>query len=115
MLPPPEGAGLVHVLVRDFEPVPHVLVQLEYSPHSVQSPLIGDEIAEQALVLHTIDSNEDPLQLLPPFDGAGLEQLLDLDFCPVPHVLVQLEYSPQALHSPSIGKKRFMNRFFSFI
>ena len=115
MLPPPEGAGLVHVLVRDFEPVPHVLVQLEYSPHSVQSPLIGDEIAEQALVLHTIVSNEDPLQLLPPFGGAGVEQLLDLDLCPVPHVLVQPEYSPHALHSPSIGKKRFINRFFSFI
>ena len=53
--------------------------------------LVGDEIVEQALVLHTIDSNEEPSQLLPPFDGAGLEQALDLDFCPVSHVLVQLD------------------------
>ena len=95
LLPPPDGGGLAHVLVLDFVPVPHVLVQLEYSPHSLHSPLV-----EQGLALHTIDSNDVPKQLLPPFDGAGFEQALDRDFCPVPHVLVQEEYSAHVVHMP---------------
>ena len=29
LLPPPDGAGFVHVLVLDFCPVPHVFVHVE--------------------------------------------------------------------------------------
>ena len=34
-LPPADGAGLVHVLVLDFDPVPQVFVHIEYSPHAL--------------------------------------------------------------------------------
>ena len=39
LLPPPDGGGLVHVLVLDFSPVPHVLVHDEYAPHTLHIPL----------------------------------------------------------------------------
>ena len=38
LLPPPDGAGLVHVLVLDFVPDPHVLEQAEYDPQALHCP-----------------------------------------------------------------------------
>ena len=38
LLPPPDGVGLVHVLVLDICPTPHVLEQDEYVPHSLHWP-----------------------------------------------------------------------------
>ena len=38
LLPPPDGAGLLHVLVLDFCPVPHVLVHVVYAPHALHIP-----------------------------------------------------------------------------
>ena len=49
-------------------------------------------------------SEEDPAQLLPPPDGAGLVHVLVLDCCPVPHVLEHVEYAPHALHIPLTEK-----------
>ena len=39
LLPPPDRVGLVHVLVLDTCPAPHVLEQVEYVPHSLHWPL----------------------------------------------------------------------------
>ena len=57
-------------------------------------------IPGQVFVLQFVVSEEDPAQLLPPPDGAGLLHVLVLDFCPVPHVLVHVVYAPHALHIP---------------
>lgn len=45
----------------------------------------------QLIVLQLAVSDDDPTQLLPPFDGAGFVHVLVLDCVPVPHVLVQVE------------------------
>ena len=37
-LPPPDGAGFVHVLVLDCCPVPHVLEHVECTPHALHIP-----------------------------------------------------------------------------
>ena len=55
-------------------------------------------------VLQFVVSEEDPAQLLPPFDGAGSVHVLVLDCCPVPHVLEHVEYAPHALHIPLTEK-----------
>ena len=44
LLPPPDGTGLVHVLVLDFSPVPHVLVHVEYAPHAVHIPFTKNRV-----------------------------------------------------------------------
>ena len=49
-------------------------------------------------------SEEDPVQSLPPPDGAGFVHVLVLDCCPVPHVLEHVEYAPHALHIPLTEK-----------
>ena len=55
-------------------------------------------------MLQSVISDVEPGQLLPPPDGAGLLQVLVLDFCPVPHVLEHVEYAPHALHIPLTEK-----------
>ena len=54
----------------------------------------------QELVLQSNDSNDGPKQLLPPPDGAGLEHVRVLVFCPTPQVLVHDEYPPHPDHCP---------------
>ena len=55
-------------------------------------------------MLQSVISDDEPGQLLPPFDGEGLVHVLVLDFPPVPHVLVHDEYAPHALHIPLTEK-----------
>ena len=69
-----------------------------------------NSIPGQTFVLHSIVSDIEPTQSLPRPDGAGLVHVLDLDFCPVPHILVQLEYSSHALHFPFT--KELLKRIF---
>ena len=59
-----------------------------------------DHVPGHAEVLQSVISDVEPGQLLPAPDGAGLLQVLFLDFCPVPHVLVHVEYAPHAVHIP---------------
>ena len=51
-LPPLEGAGLVHVLIRYFVPNPHVTSQLPYAPQRVHEPST------------MLEKNSDSLQLI---------------------------------------------------
>ena len=44
VLPPPDGAGFVHVLVLAFRPVPHVLVHVEYAPHALHIPFTENSV-----------------------------------------------------------------------
>ena len=44
LLPPPDGAGFVHVLVLDIFPVPHVLVHVEYAPHALHIPFTKNNV-----------------------------------------------------------------------
>ena len=70
-------------------------------------------------VLQFVVSEEDPTQLLPPPEGAGLVHALVLDCCPVPQVLEHVEYAPHALHMPLTGKycngNYLCNHLLSFI
>ena len=69
-------------------------------PHYLNRILISNHLPGHGDVLQSTISDAVPKQLLPPFDGAGFVHVLVLDFCPVPHVLVHVEYSPHALHIP---------------
>ena len=53
-----------------------------------------------AEVLQSVIPDVEPGQSLPPPDGIGLLHVLVLDFCPVPHVLVHVEYDPHVVHIP---------------
>ena len=61
---------------------------------------IINHVPGQAAVLQSFVSDAEPSQLLPPPDGAGLLHVLVLDCCPVPQVLVQVEYSDHVAHMP---------------
>ena len=60
----------------------------------------SNHVPGQAFVLQSTVTVFEPVQSLPPPDGAGLLHVLVLDFCPVPHVLVHVEYAPHAVHIP---------------
>lgn len=67
------GYGLVQVLVRNFTPSPQVLEHEPQLDHDDHCPSTGQLPAKHDLV-----SLVDPVQGLPPSDGAGFEQVLDL-------------------------------------
>lgn len=50
-LPPFDGKGLVHVLVRYCDPVPHGLEQAHHFPHELQPPFTGNEKHKCTLVM----------------------------------------------------------------
>ena len=52
---------------------------------------------------HSVTSTLSPIQLNPPFSGAGLLHSLVLDLCPCPHVTLQYDHFDQLLHCPSTG------------
>ena len=68
--------------------------------HNLRSIDKHNYLPGHAEVLQSVSSDVEPGQLLPPPDGAGLVQVLVLDFSPVPHVLVHVEYAPHAVHIP---------------
>ena len=68
--------------------------------HNMNNGHIYNHLPGHAEMLQSVISEVEPGQVLPPPDGAGLVHALVLDFCPVPHVLVHVEYTPHALHIP---------------
>ena len=68
--------------------------------HTLKSIHRYNHLPGHAEVLQSVISDVEPGQSLPPPDGAGLLHVLVLDFCPVPHVLVHVEYAPHAVHIP---------------
>ena len=55
--------------------------------HYLNSIYRYNHLPGHAEVLQSVISDVEPVQFLPPYDGAGLLHALVLDFCPVPHVL----------------------------
>ena len=60
----------------------------------------NNHVPGQALVLQSVVSVFEPVQSLPPPDGAGLVQVLLLNFFPVPQLLEHVEYSLHSAHLP---------------
>ena len=60
------------------------LFLIHYNLNSIDK---HNHLPGHAEVLQSVISDVEPVQFLPPYDGAGLLHALVLDFCPVPHVL----------------------------
>jgi len=89
--PPLAGAGLLHCLLRDIVPPPHVAEQALHAQKAPYPPFTG-----QAAVPHTWVSVAGPAQAAPPLAGAGLSQTRDRDIVPPPHVAVHALHAPNA-------------------
>lgn len=96
-LPPFDGFGLEHDLVRNFVPYSQVTLHSEYG---VQEP--HEPSTAQGGILHFFSSLASPSQDLPPWAGAGLEHVLVRTDTPSPHVTLHAVYSDQFDHDPSI-------------
>lgn len=57
----------------------------------------------QAWVLQSLDSEESPVQFLPPCAGVGWEQDRTLSEVPPPHVFEQEDQAAQSVNPPSTG------------
>ena len=98
-LPPFAGRGLLHCLVLEIVPPPHVTPQEVHMDQPPQFPLTGQELVLQGDV-----SEDGPEQSLPPFAGRGLLHCLVLEIVPPPHVTPQEVHPDQRPQLPSTKK-----------
>lgn len=98
LVPPCAGAGESHFLSRCCFPPPQVF---EHKAHGPQVPQLPS--TAQAWVLQSLDSEESPVQFLPPCAGVGWEQDRTLSEVPPPHVFEQEDQAAQSVNPPSTG------------
>lgn len=89
--PPPNGAGLEHLLERLCIPIPHDALQKDQASQELHPPSAIVGINEQGTEL-----NDSPTQSCPPFNGDGLLHVRARILQPSP---VTLEQEDQAFHS----------------
>jgi hypothetical protein len=60
-------------------------------------------------VLHSLDSNDSPVQFIPPYIGVGLVHDRFLSDVPIPHGLLQNIQGLQFVKPPSTARNRTIN------